>query len=167
VCLRLLERCRAISMTKMKSTINHFQVQKRQQQWCEQQGEVACKGVVTSQGLTQHERSVALLYPLIPCFPINLYLLIPRNFDEAQKRSDSLCIMLGLPFSALGPVLYSASMLKSRHRSLLYCERGYNALNSTYKNYNLNVGTVQIEGEKLLFCLWQRRVEEASVHSCF
>ena len=52
-----------------------------------------------------HERSIALLFQLFKYLPLSCYVLIPRNFDEAHKRSDSLCMMLGLEFSVLGPLL--------------------------------------------------------------
>ena len=102
-------------------------------------------------GRTLHERSVAMLFQLISFFPLNLYILIPRSFDEAHKQSDSLCIELGLPFSVLGPLLYSASVLKSKKGTFTYCENGYNVLHSTYKTCNLKVGKVQAKGKRICY----------------
>jgi hypothetical protein len=104
-----------------------------------------------SPGMTPGQRSVALLFQLNPFFPLNLYVLVPRNFDEAHKQSDSLCIMLGLPFSVLGPLLYSASVLKSKKGSFTYCDIGYNVLHSTYKTCDLKVSIVQTTGGKRLY----------------
>ena len=97
------------------------------------------KRVILPQGApprrSLHERSVALLFQLIKCFPLNSYILVPRSFDEAHTRSDSMCVILGLQFSVLGPVLLSASVLKVKG-SLSYCERGYDVLSSTFTSCN-------------------------------
>jgi hypothetical protein len=44
--------------------------------------------------------------------PPNRYILVPRTWKEAHNRPDSLCSVLGIPFTELGPLLFAAGILK-------------------------------------------------------
>jgi hypothetical protein len=70
---------------------------------------IAKKGRTDPLGHSDQAR-VFLNY-LCQLVPPNSFILIPRTWKEAHNRHDSLCVVLGIPFTELGPLLYAAGIL--------------------------------------------------------
>ena len=61
--------------------------------------------------LSHSDQARAFLNYLSQFVPPNSFILIPRTWKEAHNRHDSLCAVLGIPFTELGPLLYAAGIL--------------------------------------------------------
>jgi len=61
--------------------------------------------------LSNGEKAKRELYSLLKGIPTRQHILIPRNWSEAHRRPDSLCVRLGVPFHILGPLLLAAAIL--------------------------------------------------------
>jgi hypothetical protein len=67
--------------------------------------------------------------------PPNEYVLIPRTWKEAHNRPDSLCSVLGIPFTELGPLLFTADILvkSNAYGRLSFSQDGFDTLTNIYK----------------------------------
>lgn len=66
--------------------------------------------------------------------PTNQHVLIPCNWKDAHCRSDSMCVLLGVPFRVLGPLLFEAGILvRNSQGGLSFSEKGFQLLCDLYE----------------------------------
>ena len=97
--------------------------------------------------LTQADRARASINNLTQYLPPNSYILVPRTWKEAHNRPDSLCAILGIPFTELGPLLFKAGILvkNNLHEGLSFSLNGFQRLIDLYnRKESLEIGVEKI-----------------------
>ena len=93
--------------------------------------------------LSQADRARASINNLTQSLPPNSYILVPRTWKEAHNRPDSLCAVLGIPFTELGPLLFKAGILVKNnfHEGLSFSLNGFQQLINLYnRKTSLEIG---------------------------
>jgi hypothetical protein len=93
--------------------------------------------------LSQADRARASINNLTRSLPPNSYILVPRTWKEAHNRPDSLCAVLGIPFTELGPLLFKAGILVKNnfHEGLSFSLNGFQQLINLYnRKTSLEIG---------------------------
>jgi len=94
--------------------------------------------------LTNSEKARRELRQLLMKIPTRVHVLIPRNCEEAHHRPDSLCVLLGLSFRILGPLLIAASILVAHRKGGYFVSsEGFELLVNSYSWEELHRLTLQ------------------------
>ena len=85
--------------------------------------------------LSKGEKAQSVLNKLIRQLPVGKHVLIPRSHAEAHNRADSMCVLLGLPFHVIGPLLMAAAILvvQKQGGQLAVASNGFDTLVNSFQ----------------------------------